>query len=152
MLTSDIALKTDPAYAAISKRFHDDPQAFAEAFAKAWYKLTHRDMGPRARYLGPLVPAEPQLWQDPVPEVDHPLIGEQTIAGLKAQILASGLSIAELVSTAWASAATFRASRRRRTGRSISPLSWPGCSASSRVSRAPSTPRSPTAGRSRSPT
>ena len=88
-------------------------EQFADAFAKAWYKLTHRDMGPMSRYLGPLVPAEPQLWQDPVPAVDHPVIGEQDIAALKAKILASGLSISQLVSTAWASAATFRGSDKR---------------------------------------
>jgi len=108
MFTTDLALKADPSYAAISKHFHENPQAFADAFAKAWFKLTHRDMGPIARYLGPLVPAEQQLWQDPIPAVDHELIGEQDIAGLKAKILASGLSIAELVRTAWGSAATFR--------------------------------------------
>jgi catalase-peroxidase len=108
MFTTDLALKTDPSYAAISKRFHENPQAFADAFAKAWFKLTHRDMGPRPRYLGPLVPAEPQLWQDPIPPVDHKLIGEPEIAALKAKILASGLSISQLVTTAWASAATFR--------------------------------------------
>ena len=113
MATTDLALKADPAYAAISQRFHQDPQAFADAFARAWYKLTHRDMGPRARYLGPLVPAEVLLWQDPIPDLDHELIDEQDIAALKAQILASGLSIAELVSTAWASAATFRGSDKR---------------------------------------
>jgi catalase-peroxidase len=108
MFTTDLALKADPSYAKISKHFHENPQAFADAFAKAWFKLTHRDMGPRPRYLGPLVPAEPQLWQDPIPAVDHELIGEQDIAGLKAKILASGLSISQLVATAWASAATFR--------------------------------------------
>ena len=113
MLTSDLALKVDPAYAVISKRFHEDPQAFADAFARAWYKLTHRDMGPRARYLGPLVPAETQLWQDPIPELDHELVGPQDITDLKAKILGSGLSIAELVSTAWASASTFRGSDKR---------------------------------------
>jgi catalase-peroxidase len=113
MFTTDLALKLDPSYAKISKRFHEHPQEFADAFAKAWYKLTHRDMGPLPRYLGPLVPAEPQLWQDPVPAVDHPLIGEQDIAALKAKILASGLSIAELVTTAWASAATFRGGDKR---------------------------------------
>ena len=113
MLTTDLALKVDPDYAVISKRFHEDPQAFADAFAKAWFKLTHRDMGPIARYLGPLVPAEPQLWQDPVPAVDHELIGEQDIAALKVRILASGLTIPQLVSTAWASAATFRGSDKR---------------------------------------
>jgi catalase-peroxidase len=113
MLTTDLALKMDPNYAPISKRFHKDPAAFADAFAKAWFKLTHRDMGPIARYLGPLVPAEPQLWQDPVPAVDHELIGERDIADLKDRILASGLSVSQLVSTAWASAATFRGSDKR---------------------------------------
>jgi catalase-peroxidase len=113
MLTSDLALKVDPIYAPISKRFHENPEAFADAFARAWYKLTHRDMGPRVRYLGPLVPAEELLWQDPIPAVDHELVGEQDVATLKAQILASGLSIAELVSTAWASASTFRGSDKR---------------------------------------
>ena len=113
MLTTDLALKVDPIYAPIAKRFHENPQAFADAFAKAWYKLTHRDMGPRTRCLGPLVPAEPQLWQDPVPDVTHELIGEPDIAALKGKILASGLSIAQLVSTAWASAATFRGTDKR---------------------------------------
>jgi catalase-peroxidase len=113
MLTTDLSLRMDPAYAAIAKRFHDNPQEFADAFARAWYKLTHRDMGPRARYLGKLVPAEPLLWQDPVPEVDHELIGAPDIAALKGKILASGLSVSQLVSTAWASAATFRGTDRR---------------------------------------
>jgi catalase-peroxidase len=113
MFTTDLALKVDPDYAPISKRFHENPQAFADAFAKAWFKLTHRDMGPVSRYLGPLVPAEPLLWQDPVPAVDHELIGEQDIAALKAKILASGLSISQLVTTAWASAATFRGTDKR---------------------------------------
>jgi catalase-peroxidase len=113
MFTTDLALKVDPSYAPISKRFHENPQAFADAFSKAWYKLTHRDMGPHSRYLGPLVPAEPLLWQDPVPAVDHELIGEQDIAALKARILASGLSISQLVTTAWASAATFRGGDKR---------------------------------------
>ncbi len=113
MTTADMALKMDPIYAPISKRFHENPEEFADAFARAWYKLTHRDMGPVTRCLGPLVPAEPQLWQDPVPEVDHELIGEQDIAALKAKILASGLSISRLVSTAWASAATFRGTDKR---------------------------------------
>jgi catalase-peroxidase len=113
MLTTDLALRFDPAYEKISRRFFQHPQEFADAFAKAWYKLTHRDMGPISRYLGPLVPKEPQLWQDPVPAVDHPLIGEQDIAVLKAKILASGLSISQLVSTAWASAASFRGSDKR---------------------------------------
>jgi len=113
MFTTDLSLKMDPIYAPISKRFHEKPDEFADAFAKAWYKLTHRDMGPRSRCLGPLVPAEPQLWQDPVPDVGHELIGEQDIANLKGKILASGLSISQLVSTAWASAATYRGTDKR---------------------------------------
>jgi catalase-peroxidase len=113
MLTSDLALKLDPAYAQISRRFHENPEAFAEAFAKAWFKLTHRDMGPYQRGLGPLVPAEPQLWQDPVPPVDHQLVGDAEIDALKSSILASGLSISQLVGTAWASAATFRGTDKR---------------------------------------
>ncbi|MEO7097070.1 MAG: peroxidase family protein, partial [Polyangiales bacterium] len=113
MTTADLALKVDPIYAKISKRFHEHPAEFAAAFAKAWYKLTHRDMGPRSRYLGPLVPKEPQLWQDAVPAVDHELIGAQEIAALAAKILASGLSSSQLVSMAWASAATFRGTDKR---------------------------------------
>jgi catalase-peroxidase len=113
MLTSDLALRMDPAYAKISKRFHEHPDELADAFAKAWYKLTHRDMGPRPRYLGPLVPKEQLLWQDPLPEVNHKLVEEQDITALKAKILASGLSISQLVSTAWASASTFRGSDKR---------------------------------------
>ncbi len=113
MLTTDLSLKIDPVYAPISKRFLEKPQEFADAFAKAWYKLTHRDMGPRSRYLGSLVPKEPQLFQDPVPPVDHELIGERDIAALKAKILGSGLSISQLVATAWASSATFRGSDKR---------------------------------------
>ena len=113
MFTTDLALKTDPSYAKISKHFHENPKEFADAFAKAWFKLTHRDMGPVSRYLGPLVPKEHLLWQDPVPAVDHELIGEQDIAALKAKILASGLSISQLVTTAWASAATFRGGDKR---------------------------------------
>jgi catalase-peroxidase len=112
MFTTDLSLKMDPIYAPIAKRFHENPAAFAEAFAKAWYKLTHRDMGPVSRLLGPLVPP-PQLWQDPVPEVDHELIDEQDIAQLKAKILASGLSHTQLVTTAWASASTFRGTDKR---------------------------------------
>ncbi len=112
MFTTDLALKFDPVYAPISKRFHKNPDQFAEAFAKAWYKLTHRDMGPVSRLLGPRVPP-PQLWQDPVPAVDHELIGEQDVAQLKAKILASGLTTAQLVTTAWASASTFRGSDKR---------------------------------------
>ena len=113
MLTTDLSLKVDPIYGPISRRFYENPDEFAEAFAKAWYKLTHRDMGPVSRYLGPLVPAEPQLWQDPVPPVDHALINDADIAALKSKILASGLSISELVATAWASAATFRGTDMR---------------------------------------
>jgi len=112
MLTTDLSLKLDPIYAPIAKRFHEHPEELADAFARAWYKLLHRDMGPVSRYLGPWVP-EPQLWQDPVPEVDHELIGESDIAALKGKILASGLSISQLVSTAWASAASFRGTDKR---------------------------------------
>jgi catalase-peroxidase len=112
MLTTDLALKQSPIYAAISKRFHEHPEQLNDAFAKAWYKLLHRDMGPASRYLGPWVPP-PQLWQDPVPAVDHELIGEQDIAALKGKILASGLSVSQLVSTAWASAASFRGTDKR---------------------------------------
>src|SRR5438105_2051348 len=113
MLTTDLALRMDPIYEPIAKRFHENPREFADAFAKAWFKLTHRDMGPVSRYLGPLVPAEHLLWQDPVPAVDHELIGEQDIAALKAKILASGLSISQLAATAWKSASTFRGSDKR---------------------------------------
>ena len=113
MLTTDLSLRMDPTYEEISRRFLENPDQFADAFARAWYKLTHRDMGPRTRCLGALVPAEPQLWQDPVPDVDHELIGEQDIASLKGKILESGLSISQLVSTAWASAATFRGTDKR---------------------------------------
>ncbi|MDD2547204.1 MAG: catalase/peroxidase HPI [Burkholderiaceae bacterium] len=113
MTTADLSLRMDPAYEKISRHFHQNPQAFADAFARAWFKLTHRDMGPRARYLGKLVPQEVLIWQDPIPAVNHPLIDAQDIAALKAQILASGLSIAQLVTTAWASAATFRGSDKR---------------------------------------
>ncbi len=113
MTTADLSLRFDPAYEKISRSFHKNPQAFADAFARAWFKLTHRDMGPRARYLGPEVPAEALIWQDPVPAVDHELVGEQDIAALKAKVLASGLSISQLVTTAWASAGTFRGSDMR---------------------------------------
>ncbi|MBT9476373.1 catalase/peroxidase HPI [Polaromonas sp.] len=113
MTTADLALRMDPVYEKISRHFLANPQAFADAFAKAWFKLTHRDMGPVSRYLGPLVPAEPLIWQDPIPAVDHELIGAQDIAALKARVLASGLSISQLVTTAWASAATFRGSDKR---------------------------------------
>ena len=113
MFTTDLALKIDPSYEKISRRYLENPQEFADAFAKAWFKLTHRDMGPIARYLGPLIPAEHLIWQDPIPAVDHELISEQDIADLKAKILSSGLSISQLVTTAWASAATFRGSDKR---------------------------------------
>ena len=113
MLTTDLSLRFDPAYEKISRRFFENPDQFADAFARAWFKLTHRDMGPIARYLGPLVPKETLIWQDPIPAVDHPLIGEQDIAALKAKILASGLSVSQLVSAAWASASTFRGSDKR---------------------------------------
>ncbi len=113
MLTTDLALRFDPAYEKISRRFYENPDQFADAFARAWFKLTHRDMGPRARYLGADVPAEELIWQDPIPAVDHKLIDAQDISALKAKILASGLSVSELVSTAWASASTFRGSDKR---------------------------------------
>ena len=133
MLTTDLSLRFDPAYEKISRRFYENPDQFADAFARAWFKLTHRDMGPRARYLGPLVPKETLIWQDPIPAGDHPLIDDTDAAALKAKILASGLTVSQLVSTAWASASTFRGSdkrggangarirlARRRTGRSTS--------------------------------
>ena len=113
MTTADLSLRFDPAYEKIARRFHQDPQAFADAFARAWFKLTHRDMGPKALYLGPEVPAEDLIWQDPVPAVDHALVDASDVAALKAQVLASGLSVAELVATAWASASTFRGSDKR---------------------------------------
>ncbi|ABK11932.1 catalase/peroxidase HPI [Burkholderia orbicola] len=113
MLTSDIALRADPTYEKISRRFFENPNEFAEAFARAWFKLTHRDMGPRVRYLGPEVPSEELLWQDPIPMPDHPQVDEQDVSALKAKVLASGLSVSELVSTAWASASTFRGSDKR---------------------------------------
>ena len=113
MLTTDLSLRFDPAYEKISRRFHENPEQFADAFARAWFKLTHRDMGPRSRYLGPEVPKEALIWQDPVPPVDHKLVGAADIAALKEKILASGLSVAELVSTAWAAASTFRGSDKR---------------------------------------
>ena len=113
MLTTDLSLRFDPAYEKISRRFMENPDQFADAFARAWFKLTHRDMGPRARYLGPLVPKEVLIWQDPVPTVNHPLIGEADVAALKAKILTSGLTVPQLVSTAWASASTFRGSDKR---------------------------------------
>jgi catalase-peroxidase len=113
MLTTDLSLRMDPAYEKISRRFHQHPEQFADAFARAWFKLTHRDMGPIVRYLGPLVPKEELIWQDPVPAINHELVGEQDIAALKAKILGVGLSVSELVSTAWASASTFRGSDKR---------------------------------------
>jgi catalase-peroxidase len=113
MLTTDLSLRFDPAYEKISRRFYENPDQFADAFARAWYKLTHRDMGPIQRYLGPLVPKEILIWQDPIPAVDHPLVGEQDIAVLKAKILGSGLTVSQLVSTAWASASSFRGSDKR---------------------------------------
>ncbi len=113
MLTTDLSLRMDPVYEPISRRFYENPDQFADAFARAWFKLTHRDMGPRARYLGPEVPAEELIWQDPVPAVDHDLINEQDIHALKKQLLAAGLSVSQLVSTAWASASTFRGSDKR---------------------------------------
>jgi catalase-peroxidase len=113
MLTTDLSLRLDPAYEKISRRFYEHPDQFADAFARAWFKLTHRDMGPIQRYLGALVPKETLIWQDPIPAVNHPLIGEGDIAALKAKILASGLSVSQLVSTAWASASTFRGSDKR---------------------------------------
>jgi catalase-peroxidase len=125
MFTTDLALKVDPSYAKISKRFHENPDVFADAFARAWFKLTHRDMGPVSRYLGPLVPAERLLWQDPVPAVDHELIGDGEIAALKAKILAAGLSISDLVTTAWASAATFRGTDKRGGANGARIRLWP---------------------------
>ncbi|MFM8233666.1 MAG: catalase/peroxidase HPI [Holophagaceae bacterium] len=113
MLTTDLALRMDPAYEKISRRFHQNPQEFADAFAKAWYKLTHRDMGPTTRYLGPLVPKETLLWQDPIPPVNHPLVDPQDVAQLKSKVMASGLSIAQLVKTAWGAASTFRGTDKR---------------------------------------
>src|SRR5438105_448581 len=112
MLTTDLALKMDPIYAPIAKRFHENPDQLADAFGRAWYKLLHRDMGPVSRFLGPWVP-EPQLWQDPVPARDHKLVSQKDIAALKEKVLASGLSISQLVSTAWAAAASFRGTDKR---------------------------------------
>jgi catalase-peroxidase len=113
MTTADLSLRFDPIYEPIARRFHRDPAAFADAYARAWFKLTHRDMGPKCRYLGPEVPAEDLIWQDPIPAVDHPLVDAHDVAALKAKILASGLTVAELVATAWASASTFRGSDKR---------------------------------------
>jgi catalase-peroxidase len=163
MLTTDLALRLDPAYEKISRRFSENPDQLADAFARAWFKLTHRDMGPVVRYLGPLVPKEHLIWQDPIPAVDHPVIGEQDIAALKAKILASGLSVSQLVSTAWASASADLtsavertvgafASPRKRTGRSISRPSSRRCCRNSKRSKRNSTLHSPAAKRSRLPT
>src|SRR6202012_1654387 len=113
MLTTDLALRLDPAYEKMSRCVREHPEQFADAFARAWFKLTHRDMGPRARYLGPEVPKEELIWQDPIPAVNHELVNAQDVAALKAKILASGLTVAQLVSTAWASASTFRGSDKR---------------------------------------
>src|SRR5688572_29671552 len=113
MLTTDLSLRLDPTYEKISRRFYEHPDQFADAFARAWFKLTHRDMGPIVRYLGPLVPRETLIWQDPIPAVDHPLIGEADVAALKAKLLSSGLTVSQLVSAAWASASTFRRSDKR---------------------------------------
>ena len=165
MLTTDLALRMDPIYEPISRRFHQNPDQFAKAFAEAWYKLTHRDMGPLSRYLGPEVPAEPRIWQDPVPAVDHKLIDDKDIAALKAKILASGLSISRLVATAWASAATFRGGDKRggANGARIrlapqkdwavnEPHSWPSRWRNWKRSRRSSTLRSRAARRFRWPT
>ena len=113
MLTTDLSLRLDPVYEKISRRFLEHPDEFADAFARAWFKLTHRDMGPRVRYLGPEVPAEDLIWQDPVPAPDHPLIDEKDIAALKAKAITSGRTISQLVFTAWSSASTFRGSDKR---------------------------------------
>src|SRR4029450_12764273 len=113
MLTTDLSLRLDPGYEKISRRFYENPQEFANAFAKAWFKLTHRDMGPISRYLGPEVPKQPQLWQDPVPAVDHELIDATDIVSLKEKLLASGLSVSQLVSTAWASPSSYRGTDKR---------------------------------------
>jgi catalase-peroxidase len=113
MLTTDLSLRMDPAYAPISRRFHKDPNAFADAFARAWFKLTHRDMGPRSRYLGAQVPAEELIWQDPVPAAQHPLVGDREIAALKGELLSCGLTVRQLVTTAWASASSFRGTDKR---------------------------------------
>ena len=156
MLTTDLALRLDPAYGKISRRFYENPDQFADAFARAWFKLTHRDMGPLSRYLGPLVPKEQLLWQDPIPAVDHKLIDGEDIAALKAKILASGLSISQLLTTAWASAATFRGSDKRGGANGarirLAPqknwevnqhrLNWPGPCRSWKRSRKTSTARS----------
>ena len=165
MLTTDLALRFDPAYEKISRRFYEHPDQFADAFARAWFKLTHRDMGPVVRYLGPLVPKETLIWQDPIPTSDHALIDEQDAAALKAKILASGLTVGDLVSTAWASASTFRGSDKRggangarirlaprRIGRSTTRPDWRKRFRSSKRSRRSSMARPRAARKSRSPT
>src|SRR4029077_18641404 len=138
MLTTDLSLRLDPAYEKISRRFYENPAQFADAFARAWFKLTHRDMGPRARYLGPEVPAEELIWQDPIPAVNHKLIDQQDIAALKGKILASGLSGSELVSTAWASASTFPGSD---TGGGGVGVELPGLEHARRADRGAHSPR-----------
>ena len=166
MATTDLALRMDPAYEKISRRFHENPQEFADAFAKAWYKLTHRDMGPMQLYRGKLVPKEPLIWQDPIPAVDHPLIDDKDAEALKAKILASGLSVSRACldgvgvgvdlprvrTSAAAPTARAFASRRRRIGRSTIRPSSRRCCRSSKRSRRSSTLRRPAARRSRSPT
>ena len=127
MLTTDLSLKADPAYEKISRNFFEHPDQFADTFSRAWFKLTHRDMGPRARYLGPEVPAEDLIWQDPVPAVTHKLIDDNDIITLKSKILASGLSVSELVSTAWASASTFRGSDKRGGANGARGFGWQLC-------------------------
>ncbi len=165
MLTTDLSLRFDPAYEKISRRFLAHPDQFADAFARAWFKLTHRDMGPVARYLGPLVPKEHLIWQDPIPAVDHPLVGETEIESLKAKLLASGLTVSQLVTTAWASAATFRGADKRggangarirlapqKDWASTSRPNWLRSWRSSKRSRPSSTPPPQAARRSRWPT
>ena len=164
MTDADMAMRMDPIYEPIARRFHKNPDEFADAFARAWFKLTHRDMGPKSRYLGSEVPNEDLIWQDPIPAVDHPLIDAQDIAALKAKVLASGLSVSELVSTAWASASTFRGSDMRggangarirlapqKNWKPTSPRNWPTCWPSWKASRKSSMPRSPAARKSRWP-
>ena len=166
MLTTDLSLRMDPAYDAISRRFLENPEELEDAFARAWFKLIHRDMGPRSRYLGPLVPGEPLLWQDPVPDADHELVGEDDVAALKARVLAGGLSVSDLVATAWASAASFRGTDKRggangarirlapQTGLGGQRPGPPrhGAGRRSRRSRRSSTARRPAASASRWPT
>ena len=165
MLTTDLALRMDPAYEKISRRFYEHPDQFADAFARAWFKLTHRDMGPRIRYLGHLVPKETLIWQDPIPAADHPLIDDADVAALKTKILGAGLSVPQLVSAAWASASTFRGSDKRGGGNGArirldpqkdwevnNPAELKATLRSSRRSRRTSTPQPRAARRSRWPT